>query len=434
MASTRRVASATPSRRTSVPETVLAEEFGLEPGSELRDLERRILDQDPALTVRREPALPATLRRHSGVLFGRARERAWLLEAWNAARAGSGQVRLLLGPVDSGRTRLVADLAATAVRDGGHVIYLRGEEDIASDTPGGFVDAVVDQSRTEPVLVAVDDAEWCSARTLTALTALTAAIPRAAVLLLVVADPSASGAAFQHGAPPRGRCHLVAAPSSPSMTRRWLRSSWRTGSTREAVAAVVAVARGLPGVARREAAAWAERAATERLTADSASSIGARVAAAEARASVFDDVLGLVAARARRDELTSTVWAGRQPYRSLASYDVQDADLFVGRERLVAELASRVLDRRLVAVVGASGSGKSSLVRAGLVPLVRSGRLPGSGPWRTAVIVPGADPVATLDAVEGLDEPGSFLLVIDQFEEVFATGRRSRRSRLASSS
>ena len=47
-----------------------------------------------------------------------------------------------------------------------------------------------------------------------------------------------------------------------------------------------------------------------------------------------------------------------------------------------------MLDRRLVAVVGASGSGKSSLVRAGLIPLVRSGRLPGEGPWRTAVIVP----------------------------------------------
>ena len=48
-----------------------------------------------------------------------------------------------------------------------------------------------------------------------------------------------------------------------------------------------------------------------------------------------------------------------------------DADVFVGRERLVAELATRVLDRRLVVVTGASGSGKSSLVRAGLIPLVQ---------------------------------------------------------------
>ena len=77
---------------------------------------------------------------------------------------------------------------------------------------------------------------------------------------------------------------------------------------------------------------------------------------------MFDDVLALVAARARRDELMSATWEGRQPYRALAAYEPQDADLFVGRERLVAELAARVVDRRLVAVIGASGSGKSSLL------------------------------------------------------------------------
>ena len=65
-----------------------------------------------------------------------------------------------------------------------------------------------------------------------------------------------------------------------------------------------------------------------------------------------------------------------------------------------------MLDRRLVAVIGASGSGKSSLVRAGLVPLVRSGRLPGEGPWRASVIVPGDDAVAALEGVAELDEPG----------------------------
>ena len=85
-----------------------------------------------------------------------------------------------------------------------------------------------------------------------------------------------------------------------------------------------------------------------------------------------------------------------------------------------------MLDRRLVAVVGASGSGKSSLVRAGLVPLVRSGRLPGDGPWRASVIVPGDDAAAALDGVAELDEPGTQLLVVDQFEEAFASHARSR--------
>ena len=190
----------------------------------------------------------------------------------------------------------------------------------------------------------------------------------------------------------------------------------------EGVAAVLAVAGGLPGVARREAVLWAERAASDRLTAAAASSIDATAVAVEARASMFDDVLSLVVARTRRDELMSSTWEGRQPYRALAAYEPQDADLFVGRERLVAELAARVLDRRVVAVIGASGSGKSSLVRAGLVPLARSGLLPGSGPWRTTVTVPGADPGAVLDPVDMLDEPGPQLLVVDQFEEVFAAG------------
>ena len=56
---------------------------------------------------------------------------------------------------------------------------------------------------------------------------------------------------------------------------------------------------------------------------------------------MFDDVLALVAARARRDELVSSTWVGRQPYRALSAYGPEDADLFVGRERLVAELAAR---------------------------------------------------------------------------------------------
>ena len=138
---------------------------------------------------------------------------------------------------------------------------------------------------------------------------------------------------------------------------------------------------------------------------------------------MLDEVLRLVAAAgaARRSSAPSGPAASRtERWRPTSP---QDADLFVGRERLVAELAARVLDRRLVVVVGPSGSGKSSVVRAGLLPLVRSGRLPGEGPWRADVIVPGPDPLAAIDAVAGLDEPGPQLLVVDQFEEVLASGQ-----------
>ncbi|HET7488345.1 MAG TPA: BTAD domain-containing putative transcriptional regulator [Acidimicrobiales bacterium] len=399
----------------------LADEFGLEPGPELRDLERRILEQDPTLTVRRTPAVPAALRRRGNPFVGRERELAWLADGWRAASSGSGQVRLLLGPVDSGRTRLAGELAATAVAEGGQVLYVQAADGFEGDpSTGAVVDGLVDRTRAAPLLVVVDDAEWASASTMYALAGLAGAVAEAPMLVLLIADPSADGAALQ--ALRRLDREGARTLEVPAMDDGQLAAVLAAdGIDGEASVVVAAIASGLPGAARREAAAWSERAASERLTLDSVSSVGVARAATIARTSVFDDMVELVAARARRDELSST-WAGRQPYRSLAAYDPQDADLFVGRERLVAALAARVLGRRLVAVVGGSGSGKSSLVRAGLVPLVRSGRLPGAGPWRTAVIVPGTDPIGALDAVERLDDPGPFLVVVDQFEEAFGTG------------
>ncbi|MBK7623843.1 MAG: winged helix-turn-helix domain-containing protein [Kineosporiaceae bacterium] len=77
------------------------------------------------------------------------------------------------------------------------------------------------------------------------------------------------------------------------------------------------------------------------------------------------------------------------PYKGLARYDTADAALFVGRERLVDELAARLVDERFLVVVGPSGAGKSSLVRAGLVPALATGALPGSQDWGVSVIVPG---------------------------------------------
>jgi DNA-binding SARP family transcriptional activator len=66
------------------------------------------------------------------------------------------------------------------------------------------------------------------------------------------------------------------------------------------------------------------------------------------------------------------------PYKGLRAFDETDADDFFGRESLVSELVAAVGEQRLVAVVGPSGIGKSSAVRAGLVPALRGGALPGS--------------------------------------------------------
>lgn len=64
---------------------------------------------------------------------------------------------------------------------------------------------------------------------------------------------------------------------------------------------------------------------------------------------------------------------GDPPYKGLAYFDVEDAPLFFGREALTAELVDYLREHRFLAVVGASGSGKSSLVRAGLIPALQRG-------------------------------------------------------------
>ncbi|HJQ43995.1 MAG TPA: BTAD domain-containing putative transcriptional regulator [Jatrophihabitantaceae bacterium] len=103
--------------------------------------------------------------------------------------------------------------------------------------------------------------------------------------------------------------------------------------------------------------------------------------------------------------------AGRCPYRGLGGYGTDDAAVFVGRERLTALLTGRLAESSVVVVAGASGSGKSSVVRAGVVPALRAGALPDSAAWRVVVTTP----TDGAGAVTGAD-----VLVLDQAEEMFS--------------
>jgi WD40 repeat protein len=80
---------------------------------------------------------------------------------------------------------------------------------------------------------------------------------------------------------------------------------------------------------------------------------------------------------------------GRCPYRGLEAFGEDDAEYFFGRERLVTELVERVKQARCVVIAGPSGSGKSSLVRAGLIPALKNGVLPHSNRWRYEMLTPG---------------------------------------------
>ena len=143
----------------------------------------------------------------------------------------------------------------------------------------------------------------------------------------------------------------------------------------------------------------------------------------------------------------------RNPYVGLRSFQESDADVFFGRDRLVKAMLARLTEQgvegRLVAVIGASGSGKSSVVHAGLVSALREGGVEDSVEWFIARMTPGEDPFATcrsaLDAVatrplEGFDDErtqggdvlgrcaaaalpadSTLLLIIDQFEELFSS-------------
>src|SRR5690606_36355733 len=83
---------------------------------------------------------------------------------------------------------------------------------------------------------------------------------------------------------------------------------------------------------------------------------------------------------------------GSNPYKGLRAFDATDAADFYGRERLVERLISRIGQpgsrSRFVAVVGPSGSGKSSVVRAGLLPAIRAGAVPASDAWFTIEMTP----------------------------------------------
>ena len=69
----------------------------------------------------------------------------------------------------------------------------------------------------------------------------------------------------------------------------------------------------------------------------------------------------------------------KNPYPGLRPFEASDAEYFFGRDRQVDDLLVGLRDHRFVAVLGMSGSGKSSLVRAGLIPALKAGHLTCSG-------------------------------------------------------
>ena len=135
------------------------------------------------------------------------------------------------------------------------------------------------------------------------------------------------------------------------------------------------------------------------------------------------------------------------PYKGLESFGYKDAAYFYGRTQLIGKLLKKLSKNNFLSVLGASGSGKSSLVKAGLLPMVAKQQWErGEAQWQHRIIRPGVEPVKslarafvevknkiTLVEAEGLLDQGILgleklisqtsasctILVIDQFEEIF---------------
>ncbi|MFF3893818.1 helix-turn-helix domain-containing protein [Streptomyces sp. NPDC001812] len=115
----------------------------------------------------------------------------------------------------------------------------------------------------------------------------------------------------------------------------------------------------------------------------------------------------------------------RVPYRGLARFEPGDSGLFFGREQLTADLVDLLRRRRFAAVFGPSGSGKSSLLRAGLLPVLRRTQEPGLRPAAIRILTPGEHPARSHAPLltptiprDGSAAADTFVIV-DQFEEVF---------------
>ena len=424
----------------------LIEHIGVEPGPELKRLQEQVLAQDPSLDAPPPVVeLPVQLEGGSPLLAGRERELGWLGKRWAQAREGRVVCVMVWGPSGIGKTRLVAELAAEVQRAGAAVLYTGGGE-LAERALATVAEAATGH---RPTLLVLDYADDAPPAVLEAAAAL-AREPEGRSLLVCVLHhdeqgppafaalletrrrpapaprPAGRGCGGRDRRPlcPRGRRHPDAdtarrerggAASHPPRRRRVGSRGGRRASDRE---------RG-PGAGRSHRAArhTGRDRRRRRRPAD-----GQRA---------HPPLRG-------RGTAGSLGQPAVCPFRGLAPFDAAHAEYFFGRERLVAELVARLVGSTLLAVVGPSGSGKSSAVRAGLLPALADGVVPGSERWRRAVMRPGARPLAELsralaravpeaggedaapwiaDALDRLEPGERLVLLIDQFEEAFVACR-----------
>jgi WD40 repeat protein/DNA-binding SARP family transcriptional activator len=388
----------------------LVDELGLEPGPELRRLQQDILLQAPHLAAPHGD-LPPELEPDSEVLAGRDADLAWLEERWSQARRGRGRLVLLTGTLGVGRTRLAAELAARVHAMGATVAYTRGPA--AADTLAGAAHV------RRPTLIVLDDADAGDARIAERLEAIGAGLGAAPVLVVAITGEQSGPAleALRERLSRTGdarRLEPLGQDAVELLARAYARRSGEAPPTEELLAASA----GLPEQVHRAAWAWARAAAGRGAQAAAGRAADRRRALRAVEDELAGDVIDLQ--RIRRQLGSRRTDDDTCPFQGLAPFGADDARFFFGRERLIAKVIARLAGAPVIALVGASGSGKSSVLQAGLLPALASGVLPESDRMRQVVLRPGDHPLGALERAGLADPEERVLLAVDQFEEVWA--------------
>lgn len=419
----------------------------------------RAVRPEPFVPVDREPALvagmaeppsnlelPAGLEPTAGLLVEREADLRWLDWSWRLATLGQGRVINLTGARGIGKTRVVSELAAHIYRPGLRIAYAGYRTETVAL---GRIAEVALMADT-PTLVVADDVDAAGHAAIQDLIATLPGVAERPILVILTASadlPPPLSSLLERLDPAGDRTRQLEPLDLDGV--RAIAGSYAEGDLDDVpIEAILADSHGLPGRVHAAIGDWARERASSRLRLTAVRAAAGRTDLRSAETALADDVADLQQLRERarlfaavdEAEIAAPATGAICPFKGLATFDMQDASYFFGRERLVAEVVARLVGTTMMAVVGPSGSGKSSVVRAGLLPALAMGVLPGSENWRQILARPGEHPVAELvralhvtgpstdqtdparfldEAVAALPRAARLLVVVDQFEEVF---------------
>jgi len=352
----------------------LAQRLNVEPGAELRAAEEAVIDRDPRLFgVPLQPTeVPAALAITDPPCVGREQEIDWLCAAMDLAATRRAQVRLIVGTPGMGKTRVIAEVAKRAAERGAVIRYWRADA-------RGLESHVAEPDRLTVVIV--EDLDRAPHEDVTRVTNFVRSVMTRPVATFVTC---------------RDRVRVGDLASVPKLVMSPLDDAaitdivriYAPSASEKAATAAMANTGGVPAKVHRAASEWAFARAGRRIDRAVADSAEPRRMLEALREEVVTGALELAHVRARARALRPAVRPPGCPYPGLNGFGPGDAELFHGRERLVAEVLARLIEAPLLALVGDAGTGKTSLLRAGVLPAIAAGVLPDSSRWRQVVVTP----------------------------------------------